>query len=220
MGQSRSRAQILLRPSPATGTLLSAFVRLLASGAVRGPIDEDLPVAMPRPASIAVLLAPLFYLTACSGFGVFLDDTHSATSHVNRPIGNSETMRRAEGKPVDTEPLRTEAGNVWPGPVQPQPTLQDLARQPAQPLPNLEGSTPPSIANVPTLAIPAIPHHLQPRPGDVGTGVLNGPLPLGTTGAPQLPPPSKASGITVPNGDGTSTVIAPDGSISTIPTPK
>ena len=199
---------------------MPAFARRRAAGVVRGPIDEDLPVAMPRPAPIVILLTPLLYLTSCSGFGVFLDDTHSATAHVNRPIGNSETMRRAEGKPVDTEPLRTEAGNVWPGPVQPQPTLEDLARQPAQPLPNLEGSTPPSIANVPTFAIPVIPHHLQPRPGDLGAGVLNGPLPSDGSGAPRLPPSSKASGITVPNGDGTSTVIAPDGSITTVPTPK
>ena len=203
---------------------------------------------MPRFASGLALLGPLMLLTGCSGLGVFLDDTHDPTLHVNRPIGNSESIRRVEDKQVAIAPLNTEAGNVWPGPIEPEPTLEDLQKMPPKPLPDLYGATPPSIANVPTLVIPTIPHHLQPRPGE-DAGALTGPLPpagnVGPTppvaspqgvitptpqgnavstrnpsGIGQVNPSDKSLGIVVPNGDGTSTVIAPNGAISTIPTPK
>ena len=195
---------------------------------------------MPRCTPPLALLASLLALSGCAGLGVFLDDTHSPKSGQNRPIGNSETIRRVEGQPVATEPLIATAGNVWPGPVQPEPTLQDLAKV-APPV--LEGATAPPLANVPNLQIPAIPHHLQPRPGDDGT-VLNGPISGGATGGvaspqgvvaptsrgpavstrapsgiPQSNVPGNPGGIVVPNGNGTSTVIAPDGTVSTIPTP-
>jgi hypothetical protein len=208
---------------------------------------------MPRSASALALLGPLL-LTSCSGLGVFLDDTHDPTLHPNRPIGNSETIRRVEDKQVAIEALKAEPGNVWPGPVPPEPTLEDLQKMPPKPLPDLTGSTPPTLSNRPALVIPAIPHHLQPRPGD-DEGVLTGPLPgagpppaagaggplpqgaspqgvitptpkgnavstRNPSGIGQVNPSDKQNGIVVPNGDGTSTVIAPNGAISTIPTPK
>lgn len=62
----------------------------------------------------------------------------------------------------------------------------------------------------------------QPRlPGGVvqtprGAGVDAG----GTSTFRQLNVPGQGSSIIVPNGNGTSTIIAPDGSVSTVPTPR
>jgi hypothetical protein len=181
---------------------------------------------IPRPLAIAFgLLCPLV-LTGCSGFWVFLDDTHYPAPHMNAPVGNSENLRLVQGKSVPVAPLRTETGNVWPGPVPPTPTLEDLARQPMQAVPPLEQGTPtPATSTVPTLVVPPVPNHLQPRPDQ---NFLNQPLPQ--AGSPELPPQSgqggqggpdndRNLGVVVPNGNGTSTVIAPDGTITTIPTP-
>jgi hypothetical protein len=196
--------------------------------------------------AIAIPLAgALTLLAGCNGSIDYFTDTHSPRLHVNRPIGNSENVRIVDGQAVAVEPLKTEGGNVWPGPIEPVPTLGDLQKMPPRPLPDLNGITPPPLANTPSIVVPELPHHLQPRP-DEGAGVLNGPLtpsgppvasPQGAiihtpegnavntnnpSGIPQTNPANpgdKSLGITVPNGNGTSTVIAPDGTITTIPTP-
>jgi hypothetical protein len=202
---------------------------------------------MLRPAPWLALLAPLL-LTGCSGFAVFLDDVHSPSPHANDPIGNSENIRRVAGKAVAIEPLQPVPGNVWPGPIPPQPTLEDLAKQPMQPVPPLDGTPSPNQSTLPPLVVPMIPHHLQPRPGE-DMNLLNGPLPTGPVppaASPQgaveptpngpavgtkmpsglgaagagINPSDKSQPIVVPNGNGTSTVIAPDGTITTIPTPN
>ena len=54
----------------------------------------------------------------------------------NQPVGNSETMRRVEGQTVAIPRLTPQAGNVWPGPLPPTPTLEDIQKQTnLQPLP-------------------------------------------------------------------------------------
>jgi hypothetical protein len=206
---------------------------------------------MPRSASdlavAAGLLGALTMLAGCNGSVDFFTDTHSPTLHVNRPFGNSENARIVAGQSVGIDPLKTESGNVWPGPIEPVPTLEDLQKMPPKPLPDMTGITPPPLAVTPGIVIPELPHHLQPRPGEDGAA-LNGPLlpagPVPGVASPQGPivstpqgnavnthnpnglgqanpanPGDKSLGITVPNGNGTSTVIAPDGTITTIPTP-
>ena len=42
------------------------------------------------------------------------------------PVGDSENMRRVMGEQVETPPLTPEPGDIWPGPMPPAPTLQDL----------------------------------------------------------------------------------------------
>ena len=173
-------------------------------------------------AACLALTTPLL-LTGCAGFWGFLNDTNNPAPHMNQPLGNSENMREIQGKPVAIEPLVPEPGNVWPGKPPPTPTLEDLARQPMTAVPPLERGTPtPARSTLPTLAVPPVPPHLQPRP-DVN--FLGGPLSPTTGPVPSIQPvPAPPSGnekgfVTVPNGNGTSTVIAPDGTITTIPTP-
>ena len=104
------------------------------------------------------------------------------------------------GRDVAVTPLKTDPGDIWPGPLPPPKTLQDLERQgpsaPEQPVPGSPLS--------------------RGRSGNP----LTAPLPNGTTGTPPAGEPQPDRRIIVPNGNGTSTVIHPDGRIETIPTPK
>ena len=116
------------------------------------------------------------------------------------PVVDSDNMRRVMGQDSPTAALETEQGDVWPGPLPPSPTLIDIEGQggmTALPAPFAPRDSTP--APVPTA--PARPRVAMP--------------PSATTSAA----PNNAP-IVVPNGNGTSTVIHPDGRIETIPTPK
>ena len=69
------------------------------------------------------------------------------------PAGESENMRRVVGEQVNAKPLTPEPGDIWPGPLPPEPTLQELEQQgeqggTEQPVPGSpdfrSGTTPPS----------------------------------------------------------------------------
>lgn len=90
-----------------------------------------------------------------------------------------------------TPPPSNQAGVVRPPPVRP----------PGKP------SSPPAIARSPAGQIVNTPR---------GTGVTTG----GGAGYQTMTMPGGGTAIVVPNGNGTSTVIRPDGTIQTIPTPK
>ncbi len=188
---------------------------------------------MRRSALLCCALAMSGLLAGCTGTGVFFDHTfNSFGANPNAPAGSSEMFMRLRGEPVAITPLVPESGNVWPGPQKPDPTLQELEQQqnaagaPAvvgggtdhqQPRP----ANPQSPGSAPTVVVPGpTPNGLiaPPRPGSNGssldvTGGQNIP------GYRQLQPrPPAGRGILVPNGNGTSTLIGPDGSVSTVPT--
>ena len=78
-----------------------------------------------------------------SGMGGFLVDTHTVFRNPNRPEAVSLNMQRMTGKAVAADPLLPDEGNVWPGPIQPSPTLSDLARSmDAQPSPQVRSGKP------------------------------------------------------------------------------
>jgi hypothetical protein len=110
----------------------------------------------------------------------------------NLPVSDSENMRRVQGRQPSIFPLITEPGDIWPGPVAPQPTLKDLeatgglASQsetpvPGSPLshglgapypspnPNTGSSTPRTAAppGIPTphIGLPLSSHASPPAPG-------------------------------------------------------
>ncbi len=82
------------------------------------------------------LLALVLLLPACQtlvgspfdGGGKAIADTETFKLNPNQPQGDAPNLLRVMGKPVDEAPLQTEPGNIWPGPVKPPPTLQDLER--------------------------------------------------------------------------------------------
>ncbi len=194
----------------------------------------------------AWLFAPLLALGGCHyassplvGFGGFIGDTHSFHRLPNRPPGSDENVLRAQGRDVALMPLLPEGGNIWPGPPPPEPSLSDVQKlqdngQPLPPptVPN-GSSTPPSLyAPQPTPEAPPVPRATpvpQSRPLQLPppatTPTPNGPLinngPIGAPGGISTgTSPGGGQSIIVPNGNGTSTVIAPDGSTQTVPTPR
>jgi hypothetical protein len=83
---------------------------------------------MRRSAFICLCLA----LGGC-GYSTWSDLPFTTGSNPHMPAGDSENMRRVIGVQTDAPQLTPEAGNIWPGPVAPSPTLQDLEQQGVQP---------------------------------------------------------------------------------------
>lgn len=174
-------------------------------------------------------------LSGC-GFSTWSDLPFTTGSNPNMPVGDSENMRRVVGDQVEVQPLTPEPGDIWPGPLPPEPTLQDLEQQGRQAQPNLfpppatRGSSTPPGSNQPGLAplpAPSPPQATNPTPparnpaGQVyqtpsGPAVTSG----GTSGYQTTTTPGGGSSIIVPNGNGTSTIIHSDGTIETVPTPR
>ena len=204
-----------------------------------------------------VLLPSSTLLSGCNyvgspfdNFGDFVGDTHTIRFNPNRPVGHSENVLRSMGRALDAEPLVPEAGNIWPGPQAPDPTLEDIERQQNQPLgqslvqPNLVGPPPiPDHSSRPAVRgssspPPNVPSALMPRlapvPGPSGLppaqaapqsrtlptpqgGVFTTP---GGNGVTTYTSPNGGTGILVPNGNGTSTMIGTDGSVQTVPSAR
>jgi hypothetical protein len=149
-----------------------------------------------------IALVSLTMLSGC-GYNTWWNPPFSAGYSPNTPVTASVNMSRVKGRDVAVTPLMTQPGDIWPGPLPPPTTLQDLER----------GS--PTGVEAPVRGSPLA------RSGSS----LTAPLPNGTpgasqTGAPSGPGQPADQRIIVPNGNGTSTVIYPDGRIETIPTPK
>ncbi|OYV35163.1 MAG: hypothetical protein B7Z80_19165 [Rhodospirillales bacterium 20-64-7] len=72
---------------------------------------------------------------------------------------------------TDAQPLTTEPGDIWPGPLAPPPTLQDLeksggmASQPEMPVPGSpmnRGTAPPMLSPNPSTGSSTVPGNAQP----------------------------------------------------------
>jgi hypothetical protein len=182
------------------------------------------------------LLGTLALLSACagSGFGTFFTDTE-LHGNPNKPLGASENQLRVRGEAPLLQVLRPEPGDVWPGPPPPQPTLQQLMKEENQqlikplPPPEIPGSpTPPPLIspNIPLPKMPAVPTAPKPMKPPPGAHMYVTPLgPMfgipGPGGYETLTgPQGQTGGIVVPNGNGTSTIIMPNGQVLSVPTPK
>jgi len=174
------------------------------------------------------------------GFNTWWNPPFTTGLDPNRPVSNSDNLRRVMGEDVPVTPLLTEAGDIWPGPP-PEPTtlLQDLDRRALgegeQPMPSpnpVRGSSPgplglgqPVILGPPPASSSAsAPFNAQP-PRDLRGQTYQSPSgSVTTTGGT----PAYQSGVTtggataviVPNGNGTSTIIRGDGKIDTVQTPR
>src|SRR5262245_48871665 len=70
-------------------------------------------------------------LSACE-YNTWSNPPFSSGNNPNMPIGDSENMRRVIGEQVETAPLTPEPGDIWPGPLPPATTLEDLESQSRQ----------------------------------------------------------------------------------------
>lgn len=189
---------------------------------------------MRRSALLGTMVLPtVLLLGGCSGIGKFLGDTITLPGmNPNLPYGLSENLDRARGHAVAETPILPEPGNIWPGPPQPLPTLGDVSRQGSGLGSGLHGSLGDPITGVPAMHDGGSMSMGESNSIENGAGSVTGADSFsggGATSDVQDAAPryrSKSTSISnkpivIPNGDGTSTVIAPDGTVTTIQgTPK
>jgi hypothetical protein len=97
-------------------------------------------------------LCAILLLSGCVSERHFAADTLWPFGNPNAPPATSETALRAVGKTPDVAPIAPQAGNVWPGAVQPMPTLSQIQKNSNLPLG--EGYTPSLPSPYPAGATP------------------------------------------------------------------
>jgi hypothetical protein len=126
-----------------------------------------------------IALGCLCLSLASCGYNTWWNAPFSSGTNPNFPAGVSENMRRVSGEDVNVRALTPEPGDVWPGPIAPLPTLQDIEQQSGlQPQP--EQAVPGSPQQMNT--VPNVP--TNPRPGS------STPPPPAMPNFPALPPMS------------------------------
>lgn len=168
----------------------------------------------------AVVFSLLLLQTGCAGFGKLMaDDATFPGANPNLPAGDAENLRRAQGAGVTERPILPQGGNMWPGPPAPLPTLGDATREHLEPDDGLpaDAATKPELPEGGTLSageqaeirggVQDFSGRSQLSPGQsAATGHEN---------ATSVRGGQAASTIVIPNGDGTSTIITPDGTVKT-----
>jgi hypothetical protein len=81
----------------------------------------------------ALALISLMFLPGCVSERHFARDSWPF-GNPNAPAVTSETGQRALGLNVAVTPIAPQPGNVWPGPVQPVPTIADVEKDMNEPL--------------------------------------------------------------------------------------
>lgn len=137
------------------------------------------------------------------------------------PPGDAENLLRAKGVAVEATPLTPQPGDVWPGPVPPTPTLQELEQQgnlepgQEQPVPGSplsrgiapEEQTPGQAAPSPP---PQVTRGSSTPPGSNQPPLALAPLPrqrpIGAPPGPKVPaPPAPGQVVQTPSGPGVTT---------------
>ncbi len=178
-----------------------------------------------------------------AGFGPFVAQTHTTARADGASPGGDETMLHAQGYASPAvDPLLPEPGNVWPGPIPPEKSLTDIQREQNNEQLKIDQANPapaparrPRGSSTPPGAIQTAPA-APPRaasPGITAPQIQTSPSPLIGNRGPLIPdrgngpgigtaitPGQAGQSILVPNGNGTTTVIGPDGSTQVVPTPR
>ncbi|MGI4745707.1 MAG: hypothetical protein ACRYGI_07770 [Janthinobacterium lividum] len=172
----------------------------------------------------SAMLGTLLLLSSCSGLGKFFNDTERLPGqNPNAATGVSENVLRSRGQAPTEMPIEPQSGNVWPGPPQPLPSLSDVSRNGGQTNGILMGGA--SMKNGGSMSAGEQQSIHGGAALDQG-GFGGGGGSTGGTLSASVPDPAEkfhtksgteAGGkIVIPNGDGTSTVINPDGSVQTV----
>jgi hypothetical protein len=131
-----------------------------------------------------LVLGLVLLLSGCASERHFAADSLWPFGNPNAPRAVSETAQRSLGKTPHVTPIAPQAGDVWPGPVQPMPTLSDIQKNANQPL---------GQSFTPSLPSPYPPGQ-EPAPG-ASAGMSGGNLYAVPPGAaPQVVPPASDSG--------------------------
>jgi hypothetical protein len=100
------------------------------------------------------LIGLVLLLAGCTSERQFARDSLWPFSDPNAPHATSETAERALGRTASVAPLAPQTGDVWPGPVQPMPTLSEIQKNSTLPLgqgytPSLPSPYPPGQGPAP-----------------------------------------------------------------------
>ncbi len=187
-----------------------------------------------------VILPCMLLLSGCAGVGNYVGSVANPFSVPNASTAETLNMQRARGTHVVVQPISPEAGNVWPSPAKPVPTLGQMQKNidlssgqrssnQYQPL----RSRPPSASNAfggTTVRVPTIPHSREKGPDTVALPVgqtLLGPKgPVGIVTSPSngryqevAPINGKGGGILIRSGAGSATLIEPGGQVVIVHVP-
>lgn len=160
----------------------------------------------------AALLGVCVMMSGCAGFEKVMSDTISLPGeNPNVPAGSDLNMRRVQGQATKEVPILPQGGNIWPGPPDPLPTLEDVAkgRMSSQTGAELPDGQEISLGEQESIhkGVVSPTRYAAPELGHTSAQPANAGKPV--------PAP-----IEIPNGDGTTTLVHSDGSISTIGTPS
>jgi hypothetical protein len=174
-----------------------------------------------------IALASLLALSGC-GYDTWSDAPFSSGTNPHFPAGDSENLRRVTGEQFETPVLTPEPGDIWPGPLPPSPTLQDLEQQggvqpgverPVPGSPEFQQNQGPSNQQPPSPPPPpaARGSSTPPAPTQPGLAPLKAPSPPPPT---NTTPPARNPGgqiVQTPQGPGVTTGGTPG--YQTITTP-
>jgi hypothetical protein len=176
------------------------------------------------------LLGLALILSGC-GYKTWWNPPLTGGTNPNQPVGDSENMLRVRGAEPAVARLTTEPGDIWPGPLPPPPTLQDLVGngsvtpQPELPVPGSplqRGTIAPSPSPNPSTGSSTPPGDVQP-----GLATPRPAPPLSSYAAPPAAPPGRAPAgqiiqtphgpaVTTGGGTGYQTTTTPGGGQSII----
>lgn len=161
-------------------------------------------------------LGLVLVLAGC-GYRTWWNPPFTTGNMPHAPTGNAENLLRAKGESINVPPLTPQAGDVWPGPLPPTPTLQELEQQgnletgPEQPVPGsplsrgvvpqgqVPGQTPPSPP-------PQVTHGSSTPPGSYQPAPLPKPQAVVPQRVPSVPPsPAPGQVVQTPSGPGVTT---------------
>ncbi|MEJ0019658.1 MAG: hypothetical protein WDN25_24510 [Acetobacteraceae bacterium] len=158
-------------------------------------------------------------LTGC-GFKTWSDLPFTTGSNPNRPAGDSENMRRVMGDQIEVPALTPEPGDIWPGPLPPATTLQDLERdgltpEPQRPVPG----SPDYRYQPPNLPPPPATRGSSTPPGSTQPGLTPLPRPTAPPQADTTPPARSPGGQVVPGQQGPGVTSGGTSGYQTLTTP-
>lgn len=158
-------------------------------------------------------------LAGC-GYSTWSDPPFSSGSNPHFPAGDSENIRRVMGARVETPVLTPEPGDIWPGPLPPEPTLQELEQQgeqsgPERPVPGspqFQAAPPPNLPPLPSPGSSTPPRSNQP-------GVARLPAPTAPPPVNLAPPAPNPAGQVTPTQQGPAVTSGGTSGYQTIQTP-
>ena len=126
-----------------------------------------------------LVLGMALLVSGCTSERQFAYESLWPFGNPNAPAATSETAQRAMGESPPVTVIQPQPGDVWPGPVQPMPTLSQVEKNASLPLG--QGYTP-------SLPSPYPPGQQPPPDADTDDSDLGGSL-YSTQGGDQLVPP-------------------------------